>query len=150
MVLKQQSYKKERKEKLLKHLLPRVKTSKNTEELFDPKRIEKSLIKETELTPEQANEVAIELTRRVISYKIEILTSPEIREMICSILLEKNYDKARFNYTRLGLPFYDFNELISSSEDEETKKEKVYKQIKYEYTEIKKILKDLTNTKKSL
>jgi len=128
-------------------LLPRVKTSKNTEEIFDPKRIVKSLIKETELTPQQANEIAIELTRRVISYKIEVLTSPEIREIVCSILLEKNYDKARFSYTRLGLPFYDFDELISSTEDEETKKERVYNQIKYEYTEIKKILKSLKHKK---
>jgi anaerobic ribonucleoside-triphosphate reductase len=143
MVLEQQSYKKEKKEKLIRNLLPRVKTSKNTEELFNPKKIEKSLIKETELTPEKANDVAIELCRRVISYKIDILTSPEIREIICSILLEKNYDRARFKYTRLGLPFYDFDELISSSDEEQIKREKVYNQIKYEYTEIKKILKDL-------
>jgi anaerobic ribonucleoside-triphosphate reductase len=125
-------------------LLPRVKTSKNNEETFEPKRVFESLVKETELSEEQANEVAIELTRRVISYKIEVLTSPEIREMVCSILLEKNYDKARFMYTRLGLPFYDFDKLISSSEvDEDMRKNKVFNQIKYEYTEIKKILENL-------
>ncbi|TXT63588.1 MAG: hypothetical protein BAJALOKI1v1_700017 [Promethearchaeota archaeon] len=128
-------------------LLPIVKTSKNTEESFDPKRVFNSLIKETELTEQQANEVAIELTRRVISYKIKVLTSPEIREMVCSILLEKNYDTARFMYTRLGLPFFDFNELVTSSDDESSQKNKVFSQMKYEYTEIKKILQKLKEMK---
>jgi ribonucleoside-triphosphate reductase len=141
-------------------LLPKVKTSKNTEETFDPKRIYESLKEETILTEDEANEVAIELARRVIAYKIPVLTSPEIREMVCSILLEKGYDKARFMYTRLGLPFYDFDELITSTShasssqekpfgnveellDREIRKERVYRQMKFEYEEIKKIIGDL-------
>ncbi len=140
-------------------LLPKVKTSKNTSETFNPLRIVESLIDETRLNPEQANEVAIELTRRVIAYKIKVLTSPEIREMICSILLEKNYDDARFMYTRLGVPFYDFEKLISINSNNldvnlkfknleelinnEIRKNKIYNQIEFEYQEIKKILGDL-------
>ncbi|MBY8982821.1 MAG: hypothetical protein KGD57_07725 [Candidatus Lokiarchaeota archaeon] len=141
-------------------LLPKVKTSKNTSETFDPQRIVESLIEETLLSPEQANELAIELARRVIAYKIKVLTSPEIREMMCSILLEKNYDIARFMYTRLGLPFYDFDKLISINNDfiddnqkfyqleklidNEIRKSKIYSQIEFEYREIKKILKDIS------
>lgn len=124
-------------------LLPKVFTSKGSEETFDPERIMKSLLKETDLSPEQAQEIAIELTRRAISYKIKVLTSPEIRELVCSILLEKGLDKARFKYTRLGLPFYDFDQLMSSSENEDKKKERVFSQMQYEYEEIKKILQDL-------
>lgn len=141
-------------------LLPKVKTSKNTEEIFDPKRIYDSLKEETILTDDEANEVAIELARRVIAYKIPVLTSPEIREMVCSILLEKGYDKARFMYTRLGLPFYDFDELITSTTpnsdsqrkpfgdvenaiDRKIRKERVYRQMKFEYEEIKKIIENL-------
>lgn len=124
-------------------LLPKVKTSKNTVEKYDPQKIVDSLILETDLSEELANEIAMELTRQVISYKIEVLTSPEIREMVCSILLEKNLDKARFMYTRLGLPFYDFQQLLNSSEDLEVQKEKIFNQMKYEYKEIKKILRNL-------
>ncbi|TFF97984.1 MAG: hypothetical protein EU547_02820 [Promethearchaeota archaeon] len=124
-------------------LLPKVQTSKGTEETFDPERIMNSLLKETDLSAEQAQEVAIELTRRAILYKIKVLTSPEIRELVCSILLEKGLDKARFRYTRLGLPFYDFDKLMSSSENEDQKKQRVFSQIQYEYEEIKKILRDL-------
>jgi ribonucleoside-triphosphate reductase len=124
-------------------LLPKVSTSKGSEETFNPEKIMDSLLKETDLSPEEAQEVSIELTRRVISYKIKVLTSPEIRELVCSILLEKGFDKARFKYTRLGLPFYDFAELVSSSKNEEEKKERVFSQIQYEYEEIKKILQDL-------
>jgi len=124
-------------------LLPKVFTSKGSEETFDPERIMKSLLKETDLSPEQAQEIAIELTRRAISYKIKVLTSPEIRELVCTILLEKGLDKARFKYTRLGLPFYDFDQLMSSSENEDKKKERVFSQMEYEYEEIKKILQDL-------
>jgi anaerobic ribonucleoside-triphosphate reductase len=131
------------------NLLPKVKTSKNTEESFEPDRIIKSLIKETDLTKKQANDVAMELTRRLISYKIKVLTSPEIREMVCSILLEKNYDKARFMYTRLGLPFYDVQELLSSSKDKAEQKERVFNQIKFEYQEIKKILSKFENEVKN-
>jgi anaerobic ribonucleoside-triphosphate reductase len=127
------------------NLLPKVKTSKNTEESFEPERIIKSLMEETDLTQDQANDVAMELTRRLISYKIEVLTSPEIREMVCSILLEKNYDKARFMYTRLGLPFYDVQKLLSSSKDKAEQKERVFNQIKFEYQEIKKILSKFEN-----
>ncbi len=124
-------------------LLPKVFTSKGSEETFDPEKIMNSLLEETDLNPEKAQEVAIELTRRAIAYKIKVLTSPEIRELVCSILLEKGLDKARFKYTRLGLPFYDFDKLISSSKDEEQKKDRVFDQILYEYEEIKKILQDL-------
>ncbi|TXT58536.1 MAG: hypothetical protein BAJALOKI2v1_350031 [Promethearchaeota archaeon] len=124
-------------------LLPKVKTSKNTVEKYDPQKIVDSLVLETDLSEELANEIAMELTRLVISYKIEVLTSPEIREMVCSILLEKNLDKARFMYTRLGLPFYDFQQLLNSSEDLEVQKEKIFNQMKYEYKEIKKILRNL-------
>lgn len=124
-------------------LLPKVSTSKGSEETFNPERIMESLLKETDLSPEEAQDVAIELTRRVISYKIKVLTSPEIRELVCSILLEKGFDNARFKYTRLGLPFYDFDKLVSSSKDNEDKKERVFSQMQYEYEEIKKILKDL-------
>jgi anaerobic ribonucleoside-triphosphate reductase len=127
------------------NLLPKVKTSKNTEESFEPDRIIKSLMEETDLTQDQANDVAMELTRRLISYKIKVLTSPEIREMVCSILLEKNYDKARFMYTRLGLPFYDVQKLLSSSKDKAEQKERVFNQIKFEYQEIKKILSKFEN-----
>ncbi|TFF94431.1 MAG: hypothetical protein EU543_01255 [Promethearchaeota archaeon] len=141
-------------------LLPKVKTSKNTEETFEPKRIYNSLIEETNMTPQEANEVAIELTRRVIAYKIKVLTSPEIREIVCSILLEKGYGKARFMYTRLGLPFYDFDKLITSTKKEKTeepqifekierkineqiRKRRVYNQMKFEYEEINKIIKNI-------
>jgi ribonucleoside-triphosphate reductase len=124
-------------------LLPKVATSKGSEETFNPERIMESLLKETDLSPEDAQDVAIELTRRAISYKIKVLTSPEIRELVCSILLEKGFDKARFKYTRLGLPFYDFDQLVSSSKDDEEKKERVFSQMQYEYEEIKKIVKDL-------
>ncbi|MBY9007760.1 MAG: hypothetical protein KGD63_13535 [Candidatus Lokiarchaeota archaeon] len=141
-------------------LLPKVKTSKNTSEIFDPKKIEKSLVEETFISLEQANDIAIELTRRIIAYKIKVLTSPEIREMVCSILLEKNYDIARFRYTRLGLPFYDFDKLISSNIsqiesnqkflqlekilNDEIRKNNIYSQIEFEYKEIKKILNDIS------
>ncbi|MBD3194898.1 MAG: hypothetical protein GF317_07590 [Candidatus Lokiarchaeota archaeon] len=141
-------------------LLPKVKTSKNTEETFDPQKIADSLVNETTLKEEEATEVAIELTRRVIAYKIKVLTSPEIREIVCSILLEKNYDKARFMYTRLGLPFYDFDELVKhhsiskgNKEDAfkdieskinlEIKRNRVYNQMAYEYKEIWKILNEI-------
>jgi anaerobic ribonucleoside-triphosphate reductase len=124
-------------------LLPKVFTSKGTEEKFNPERIMESLLEETDIKPKEAQEIAIELTRRVIAYKIKVLTSPEIRELVCSILLEKGFNNARFRYTRLGLPFYDFDKLISSSEDTQEKMKKVFSQMQYEYQEIKKILENL-------
>ena len=71
---------------------------------------------------------------------MKILTSPEIREMLCGILVEFGYEYERFKYTRLGLPYYDFRKIEGSDLSQEEKMEKVYKQLHYEYEEVTKLL----------
>ena len=80
------------------------------------------------------------LIRRLVAGNVKILTSPEIREMMCGILVEFGYEYERYKYTRLGLPYYDFRKIVESDLSEQEKMEKVYNQLHYEYEEITKIL----------
>jgi anaerobic ribonucleoside-triphosphate reductase len=120
-------------------LLPKVITSKGNVEVFNPDLIVKSIEKETGLKNGNSKEILKEVVRKIIAGNVRILTAPMIRELVCSVLIERGYEKERLYYTRLGIPFYDFKNLVNSNILESEKKEKVYEQIKKEYFDILKI-----------
>lgn len=83
---------------------------------FDRKKIYESLLEETDLTEKQADLITLNVCRFIIqiSNKIKIMTSPMIREIINVILLKFGFEKARLQYTRIGLPFHDISQLPST------------------------------------
>jgi len=105
--------------------LPSVARGNGNIEKFDPERIMSSLLAETSITEEKAREVTWEFLLKMLNFEQPTVTAPFIREQLCSILFQKN-PKWRFEYTRLGMPYRDFerisngrlDEFVSSSEIE--------------------------------
>lgn len=95
-----------------------VRTSRGTLEPFDYRMIEKSLAKETGISPESAIHVAKEVEAKLRKLKVNYLTAPLIREIVTVQLLEEGMEEARSRYTRLGMPVYDVTHLIEEGSKE--------------------------------
>jgi ribonucleoside-triphosphate reductase len=112
-----QSQKLEFKVDSLKYF-PKVRTSRIMFEDFDPEKIKHSLIVETGLSATMAEEIAFDIASRIRNFDLKFLSAPLIREFVCVALLEKNLEKERARYTRLGLPLYDVEKLIQAGDKE--------------------------------
>jgi len=97
---------------------PKVRTSKIEFEDFNPERIKISLMREAGLPEEDAGKIAMEVADRIYKLELKFLSAPLIRELVCVALLENNYEHARKQYTRLGLPLYDVDNLIHTGDRE--------------------------------
>ncbi|MFQ6137118.1 MAG: anaerobic ribonucleoside-triphosphate reductase [Candidatus Hydrothermarchaeales archaeon] len=95
-----------------------VRTSRNTIEAFDKKKISKSLIKETKLPKEVAEVIAKETESELRRLKLDFTSGPLIREVVNVKLLEHGFEDARADYTRLGMPVYDVTSLIDTGSKE--------------------------------
>ncbi|MDH3324155.1 MAG: hypothetical protein OEL89_00790 [Candidatus Peregrinibacteria bacterium] len=73
-------------------------------------------MRETSLLPEQAKLITLECLRTIIdiAHKIKTITAPLIREIINVKLLQYGFEKARLEYTRIGLPVFDITNLPST------------------------------------
>lgn len=89
-----------------------VRTSLNTIEPFDRKKIVISLMTETRIPQEIARNVAKEAEEEIRRLKLDFVSGPLIREVVNVKLLEHGFEEARTDYTRLGMPVYDATQLI--------------------------------------
>ena len=129
------------------NLTPKVidKTLKSKE--FDAVRIYESLLIETDLFGIQAKFITQEVTKFIISISgdIKFITAPMIREIINVILLQHGYEKERLQYTRIGLPYYDLENLYENNHKPIwlNIERKVSKHTKKEFYNVKKLIDDL-------
>lgn len=93
-----------------------VRTSRLAMEEFDRNKIVEALVKEANVPVFQAQKIARETEKRLLEFKTKYLTAPLIREMVNAILVEKGLEEYRHKLTRLGLPVYDVNQLIESTD----------------------------------
>lgn len=91
---------------------PLVRTSRLKFERFETRKIVESLVKETGIDEDEANEIALEVSERISRLKIRYLTAPLIRELVINVLLERGEERLRHKITRLGLPVYDVKERL--------------------------------------
>jgi ribonucleoside-triphosphate reductase len=91
-----------------------VRTSRNTIEPFNRKKIARSLIRETKLPRELANMIAKESEAELRRLKLDFVSAPLVREVVNVKLLEHGFEEARADYTRLGMPVYDASEVIEA------------------------------------
>jgi len=98
--------------------LPRVRTSRKRIEPYDESRIVASLQHEAGLDPETARRIAQSVTRRIRAMKLTFVSAPLIREIVNVVLLEEGLEDARRRYTRVGMPVYDVNQLITYGDRE--------------------------------
>ncbi|MFO8019428.1 MAG: anaerobic ribonucleoside-triphosphate reductase [Promethearchaeia archaeon] len=104
--------------KYLKNLLPRVFRTEGDVVKFDPLQIEQSIVAETELGRETAQEITEIVVRRIISSGIKFLSGPHIREIVCSVLSEQHYEDQRKLYTRIGMPLMDYEAILENGVNE--------------------------------
>lgn len=90
----------------------RVRTSKNVLESFDRFRITNSLVKETRVPRGVAEEIAQEVEDDIRRLQLTNISTPLIREMVNTTLIQKRLGGAKAKYTRVGLPVYDIREIV--------------------------------------
>jgi ribonucleoside-triphosphate reductase len=89
-----------------------VRTSDEEIRKWDKKRIFEALMTETDIHEDTAIIVAHEVEKLIRKLKIENLTTPLIRELTNSKLVEYGLERIRRQHTRLGTPLYDVRNII--------------------------------------
>ncbi|MBI2629619.1 anaerobic ribonucleoside-triphosphate reductase [Candidatus Pacearchaeota archaeon] len=100
-----------------------IRTSSEKFEVFDRSKISRSLIKETGIKEEQADGIAMEAEKFIKNLNLSFISSPLIREIVNVKLLEYGLEEARKKYTRLGLPIYDIEQMLSQGTSTDIKRE---------------------------
>jgi anaerobic ribonucleoside-triphosphate reductase len=100
--------------KAFKHKSTLVRTSRPAIEEFDANKIANSLIKEAQMPPETAQNVAKEAEKQLIHAKTKYLTAPLVREVVNAILIQRGLEDYRHKLTRLGIPVHDVISLLES------------------------------------
>ncbi|HNQ35112.1 MAG TPA: anaerobic ribonucleoside-triphosphate reductase [bacterium] len=90
-----------------------VRTSKDDIVTWNRERIVDALCRETELSRNIAEIIALEVEEEIVASKIGTLTAPLIREMVNAKLVEYGFEQERRRHTRLGMPLYDVRQVIT-------------------------------------
>jgi len=125
-------------------MLPSVLGSNFKTLKFEPIKIYESLLDETNINTCSCNDVVLETTRYFIrNTKITTITSPMIREVVNSILLEHGLEKERLQYTRIGFPHKDLAKLYEKGEEYANKM--IIEHIKEEFENVNKLIEKMEN-----
>jgi ribonucleoside-triphosphate reductase len=95
-----------------------VRTSREGMETWNRRKIVDALIRETYVDPETAERISLEVEEQLVGSKTRVLTAPLIRELVDAKLIEYGLEAARRMHTRLGMPLYDVEQLITSPNKE--------------------------------
>lgn len=117
MYIQQEQSKKTRNHDLespfLRRLLPKVFRSEGDIVEFEPFKIKQSIMNETGMDKDSADEITEIVVRRIISSGIKFLSGPHIREIVCSVLSEQHFEEERKLYTRIGMPLMDYEAILT-------------------------------------
>ena len=91
-----------------------VRTSHASIEEFNSYKIVQSLIREGSLPLDLAQKIAEEVETKIYKYHTTYLTGALIREIVNTVLLEYGHEEYRNKLTRLGLPVYNVQEMLSN------------------------------------
>lgn len=81
-----------------------------------------------------------QVVRILIGANLKIITSPIIREITNTVLLQKGLEKIRLEYTRIGFPFFDLTEILKKKENSS---DIITKHVKNEYYNVLDLIKKL-------
>ncbi len=95
-----------------------VKVSEGDVITWDKSRIVKSLLRETTIDEATARLIADRVERIIRDSGIEFITGPLIREIVNAELIKLKLEEQRKQYTRLGMPIYDVEQLITKQNKE--------------------------------
>lgn len=89
-----------------------VRTSSEDMAGWNRQRIVDALVRETYIDVETAERISKEVEQQICNSRINVITSPLVRELVDAKLVEHGLEKARRMHTRLGMPLYDVDQLI--------------------------------------
>jgi len=89
-----------------------VKVSSDDVLTWDRQRIVNALLRETSIDKQMAEKISLEAEETIKRSGIKHITSPLIREVVDTKLIEHGLEDIRKQHTRLGLPVYDVEEII--------------------------------------
>jgi ribonucleoside-triphosphate reductase len=95
-----------------------VRVSKGDVVKWSRQSIVEALHRETQISPEMAEKVSIEAEQTIIASKIKFITAPLIREVVNEKLIMHGLEEERKQHTRLGLPIFDVDQIITSHNKE--------------------------------
>ncbi|NOZ84744.1 MAG: anaerobic ribonucleoside-triphosphate reductase [Deltaproteobacteria bacterium] len=95
-----------------------VQTSKEEVVSWNKQRIIDALGRETFVDPVTAESIACEVEDIIRRADIKFLTAPLVRELVDAKLTERGLEQARKMHTRLGMPLYDVEQLITAQNKE--------------------------------
>lgn len=81
-----------------------------------------------------------QVVRILIGADLKIITSPMIREIVNTVLLQKGLEINRLQYTRIGFPLFDLTEILK---EKESSSDIITKHIKNEYHNVLDLIKKL-------
>lgn len=79
---------------------------------WDRSHIISTLMKETEITLEQASMVSIRVEEQIKLLNLTRITTALVRELVDVELLKEGFEDARRTHTRVGIPMYDVEQMI--------------------------------------
>lgn len=89
-----------------------VRTTNDTIEPWDKTRIVRNLLKETQITRTQAEQVASAVEQWVMEIKPRFLTTDFIRKLVEHELIEDGLCNIQKQNTTVGIPVFDINNLV--------------------------------------
>ncbi|MFX0021936.1 MAG: hypothetical protein ACFE9S_06390 [Candidatus Hermodarchaeota archaeon] len=119
--------------------LPKVHT-KNGTYIFHPGFIYRSLLKETNISKFNAKKITEQVVRFLVSTKLNLITAPLIREIVNVQLLKNGFEQERLQYTRVGLPVYDLNQIFNEQTESKEVVSEIMNWIISEYHEVNKLI----------
>ncbi len=81
---------------------------------WNREKIINALVKEADLSIEEAKRIAHAVEEKIISSGVERVATSFIRELVDNELLNLGYEEKRVKQTRVGIPSYDLSKLIYS------------------------------------
>ena len=90
-----------------------VRTSSEAMDGWDRSRIVDALLRETFIDEGTAEDISLEIEHNIKQSGIKVITAPLIREMVNAKLLERGLEEHRRQHTRLGVPLFDVDQLIT-------------------------------------
>ncbi len=90
-----------------------VRTSNEVLATWDRRAIVDALVRETFIERETAEEIALEVEDIIRQGNVKMVTAPLIRELVDAKLIEKGLEEARRMHTRLGVPLYDVEQMLT-------------------------------------
>ena len=120
--------------------LPKVYT-KNGTYIFHPGFIYQSLLKETSISKFNAKKITEQVVQFLVSSNLNLITAPLIREVVNVHLLKNGFEKERLQYTRIGLPIYDLNQIFNKQAESKELVSEIMNWIITEYHNVHKLIK---------